>query len=470
VAETEHSPVRRPPFSLAEKRRIHVVGAGGAGMSAIALVLAQMGHSVSGSDLRDSRTLTRIALTGVTTNVGHRAEHVDAGIDAVVISTAVGRRNVEVRRAEELGIPVLRRADMLAAITAQKRGIAVAGTHGKTTTSSMLTLVLRAAGMRPCFLVGGELNEVGTNAGWDHGEWLVVEADESDGTFLELPAEAAIVTSIEPDHLEHYGTFDKLVASFDEFVRAAAGPTVVCVDDEHSAALAARHPSVVTYGFGDAHYRITGFRAHDVGSSFELRRGGETGETVAQLALPVPGRHNAANAAAAATLAAELGVDAGATQEALAGFGGVARRFQFRGTRDGVTFVDDYAHLPSEVRAAISAARDGAWTRVLVVFQPHRYSRTESLWRDFATAFDGADHLVVTDVYPAGESPRVGVTGRLVVDAVKDARPDLPVEYAPTRAMLRDLAQRLASAGDLVLTLGAGDLTTMPDEWLRSAS
>jgi UDP-N-acetylmuramate--alanine ligase len=432
-----------------------------------------MGHAVSGSDLRDSRTLTRIALAGVATNVGHRAEHVEAGIEAVVISTAVGKHNVEVRRAEELDIPVLRRADMLAAITAQKRGIAVAGTHGKTTTSSMLTLVLRAAGMRPCFLVGGELNEVGTNAGWDAGEWLVVEADESDGTFLELPAEAAIVTSVEPDHLEHYGTFDDLVSSFDEFVAGAAGPTVVCVDDEHSAALASRHPGVVTYGFGDADYRITGFRAHDVGSSFVLRRGGDTGdtgETVAELALPVPGRYNAANAAAAATLAAELGVDPGATREALAGFGGVARRFQFRGARDGITFVDDYAHLPSEVRAVISAARDGAWTRVLVVFQPHRYSRTEALWRDFATAFDGADHLVVTDVYPAGESPRVGVTGRLVVEAVGDARPDLPVEYAPTRAMLRDLPRRLASAGDLVLTLGAGDLTTMPDEWLRNAS
>jgi UDP-N-acetylmuramate--alanine ligase len=466
VAETGHAAAR--PFSLATKRRIHVVGAGGAGMSAIALVLAQMGHAVSGSDLRDSRSLTRIALVGVATHVGHRAEHVAAGIDAVVISTAVGKRNVEVQRAEELGIPVLRRADMLAAITAQKRGIAVAGTHGKTTTSSMLTLILRGAGMRPCFLVGGELNEVGTNAGWDEGEWLVVEADESDGTFLDLPTEAAIVTSVEPDHLEHYGTFEKLVESFDEFVKGATGPTVVCVDDEHAAALAARHPGVVTYGFGDAQYRITDFRAHGVGSSFALCRGGATGETVAELALPIPGRHNAANAAAAAALAAELGVDAGAARAALASFGGVARRFQFRGARDGITFVDDYAHLPTEVRAAISAARDGAWTRVLVVFQPHRYSRTESLWPDFATAFDGADHVVVTDVYPAGESPRVGVTGRLVVDAVQRARPDLPVQYAPTRATLRDLPQRLASAGDLVLTLGAGDLTTMPDEWLRS--
>jgi UDP-N-acetylmuramate--alanine ligase len=462
---SRHARVAERSALLDAPRRFHVVGIGGAGMSAIALVLAQMGHRVSGSDLRASATLDRLELAGVRTFVGHDAEHVASGTDAVVVSTAVPAGNPEVVRAAELGIPVLRRAEILAAIVASKPSIAVAGSHGKTTTSSMLTLVLRAAGWHPSFVIGGELNEVGTNASWDRGSWLVVEADESDGTFLELPAVAAIVTSVEPDHLEHYGDFAALARAFEAFVGAVPEVVALGADDPRAAALAGRARRSCTYGFAEAaQYRIADYRAARVGSVFTLLRGGDA---LGELALPVPGRHNAANAAGAVALALELGAPFSAAATALAAFGGVARRFQFRGERGGVTFVDDYAHLPAEVRAAIAAARDGGWRRLVVVFQPHRYSRTVALGRDFATAFDGADHVVITDVYPAGEVPRPGVSGRIVHDAVTAARPDLTVEYVPTLAGLADLPERLAGPGDLVLTLGAGDLTTVPDLWLE---
>lgn len=455
-------------FDLQRPRTVHVVGAGGAGMSAIALVLCQMGHRITGSDLRASANLERISLAGVTTTVGHDPDSVPEDADVVVVSSAVAPDNPEVLRAENLGIPVMRRAELLAAITAVKRSIAVAGTHGKTTTASMLTLVLRAGGLRPCFVVGGELNEVGTNAAWDEGEWLVVEADESDGTFLELDAAAALVTSIEADHLDHYGGLDQLVGSFEAFVDGVKGPVALSRDDPLAAALAERSESCVTYGeHSDSTYRIEGLHLGRVGSSFTLVHGTDA---LGEIALPVPGRHNALNAVGAAAIAAEIGVDFETVRQALVGFGGVARRFQFRGERHGVTFVDDYAHLPTEVRAAVSTAIDGDWRRVIVVFQPHRYSRTEALWSEFADSFVGADHLVITDVYAAGERPRPGVSGRLIHDAVMAADPTMEIEYASGRDELLELPARIGRPGDLFLTLGAGDLTTLPDEWLRDSA
>jgi UDP-N-acetylmuramate--alanine ligase len=455
-------------LDLATPQRIHIVGIGGAGMSAIATVLNGTGHEVSGSDLKESRTLARLRVLGIDARVGHRAEHVPADVDALIVSTAIPRSNSEVVAAEERGVPVLRRADALRELVATRRSIAVAGSHGKTTTSSMLALVLRAAGWHPSFLIGGDLNEVGTNAVVDTGDWLVVEADESDGTFLELAPEAGIVTNIEPDHLDHYGDFPGLVAAFDRFLEGVPGVRVVCADDPRARELAARHDRVTMYGWADdADYRVVDYEGGRIGSHFVLKR---EGQTLGVVELPVPGRHNAVNAAAAAVMALELGVELTAVKEALGSFGGVARRFQFRGELDGVTLVDDYAHIPGEIAAMIRAAREGGWRRVIAVFQPHRYTRTARLWRDFGDAFAGADAVVLTDVYAAGEDPQPGVSGRLVLRAVLDRHPALPVTYLPRRADLVEHVPRLARPGDIVLTLGAGDLTTVPDEWIGTTS
>ncbi|HEX9992708.1 MAG TPA: UDP-N-acetylmuramate--L-alanine ligase [Acidimicrobiales bacterium] len=448
-------------LDLATPRRVHVVGVGGAGMSAIATVLAGMGHRVTGSDLKDSPGLTRLRAAGVAVTVGHRAENV-GDAEAVAVSTAIPPTNPEVVAAAERGVPVLRRAEVLAAIAATRRTVAVAGTHGKTTTSSMLALVLSEAGMRPSFVVGGELNEIGSGAVWDEGEWFVVEADESDGTFLELGAEAALVTNVEPDHLEHYGSWAALRDAFRRFVAAAPGPRVVCADDAEAAAVAAAVGGCVTYGTAaGADWRMVDVRAERAGVSFDLVHGDEV---VGRVALPVPGVHNARNAAGALVTAVALGAPVDAGLRALARYAGVARRFQFRGEAAGVTFVDDYAHLPTEVRAALAAARAGGWRRVVCVFQPHRYSRTAALWQDFADAFDDADVLVLTDVYAAGEAPRPGVTGALLVNAVLDAHPWRRLAYFPRRSELVPFLARELRPGDLCLTLGAGDLTSLPDE------
>ncbi len=454
-------------LDLTRPHAVHIVGVGGAGMSAIATVLARMGHTVSGSDLRESRALERLGLLDVTTHIGHAADNLPGSLDAVVISTAIPESNPEVVAARERGVPVLRRADALRAIVATRTTIAVAGSHGKTTTSSMLALILRAAGWHPSFLIGGDVNEVGTNAVFDSGEWLVVEADESDGTFLELAPHDAVVTSVLADHLDHYGDFEALVRAFESFVARIPGVCALCADDEIAASIAAgadAQDRIVTYGFAEtADYRMDAYEGGRGGTQFTLARGGEARGVIQ---LPVPGRHNAVNAAGAAAIALELGAPFDAVTRALGGFGGVARRFQFRGERDGVTYVDDYAHLPSDVDAMIRAAREGGWERVVAVFQPHRYTRTAALWRDFADAFAGADTVVLTDIYGFNETPQPGVSGRLILRAVLDAHPEQPVVYLPRRDDLVRHVPKIARSGDVVLTLGAGDLTTVPDEWL----
>ncbi|HEY6317377.1 MAG TPA: UDP-N-acetylmuramate--L-alanine ligase [Acidimicrobiia bacterium] len=452
-----------PDLDLSRPRALHIVGIGGAGMSGIAAVLTRMGHQVSGSDLKDSPALARLRLLGVDARVGHRAEHLPAVVDVVVCSTAIPATNPEVAAAVARGVPVLRRADALRALVATRRSVAVAGSHGKTTTSSMLALCLRAAGWHPSFLIGGDLHEVGSNAAYDDGEWLVVEADESDGTFLELAPDAAIVTNVAADHLDHYGTFDALVDAFARFLDGVTGPRVVGADDPVAARLAAARPGVRTFGWSSPDYRLDDYEGGREGSRFRLHR---ADEPLGVLELPIPGRHNALNAAGAAALALELGVDFDAVARALGGFGGVARRFQFRGDIDGVTLIDDYAHNPGKVAAVLRAAREGGWRRVVAVFQPHRYSRTATLWRDYADAFVDADQVVLTDIYGAEETPQPGVTGRLVLRAILDAHPATPVTYLPRRADVVEHALGLARPGDVLVTLGAGDLTTVPDEWL----
>ncbi|MGQ0520588.1 MAG: UDP-N-acetylmuramate--L-alanine ligase [Actinomycetota bacterium] len=459
-------PGPEPALDLASPRRVHVVGIGGAGMSAIATVLAAMGHHVSGSDLKQSSRLDTLRANGVVVTVGHAPANVE-GADVVAVSTAIPPTNPEVVAAGARGIPVLRRAEVLAAIAATRRAVGVAGTHGKTTTSSMLALVLVEAGLRPSFLIGGHLNEVGSGAVWDEGEWLVVEADESDGTVLELPLEAAVVTSVEPDHLDHYGgSFEAQVAAFGRFLAGIPGPRVVCADDPVAAGLAEAH-GALTYGTAaGATYRMTDLE----GGRSRVRFGVEhAGRSLGVVELPVPGSHNARNACAALVAGLALGAGFEAAAAALGRFGGVARRFQFRGDLDGATLVDDYAHLPGEVRPVLAAARQGGWRRVVCVFQPHRYSRTAALAADFAGAFTDADLVVITDVFAEGEAPRPGVSGKLVVDAVLDAHPGSRVAYLPNRSDLAPYLRRVLRPGDVCLTLGAGDITLLPGELLRAA-
>jgi UDP-N-acetylmuramate--alanine ligase len=443
------------------RQRIHVVGIGGAGMSAIAEILVTMGHAVSGSDAAPSAVMERLTAMGVAVTVGHDPVAVgDAQV--VAASTAVPFENVELVAARAAGVPVLRRAEILAALASRRRTLAVAGTSGKTTTTAMLATILSGAGLRPSFVVGGRLGDLRTGGHWDDGEWMVVEADESDGTFLELAVDVGVVTSIAPDHLDHWGDLPSLV---DAFVRFLAGARValVCADDG-PAARAGALAGARTYGTEEgADYRASDLRLAAAASRFVLERGGAA---LGEVYVPQPGRHNALNATAALAVALEVGVPFAEAAAALARFPGVERRFQARGQAAGVSFVDDYAHLPDKVAAAVASARGGGWRRVVCVFQPHRYSRTEVLAPSFATAFDGVDLLVVTGIYAAGEDPRPGVTAKLVVNAVCDARPSLPVAWLPARADLIGYLPDRLRPGDLCLTVGAGDITTLADDLL----
>lgn len=444
---------------LSSPRRIHIVGLGGAGMSAIAEVLLGTGHLVSGSDLHASAPLERLADAGVVAHLGHAAEQVgDAEI--VAISTAIPDTNPEVIAARAAGIPVLRRAEILAAITRTWRTISVAGTHGKTTTSAMLTIALQGAKLDPAFIVGGDLVDLARGAAVGSGDLLVVEADESDGTFIELDSTGVIVTNVEPDHLEHYGGFEPLQRAFVQFVDQASGPRVVCIDDPGARALLAGRDGVTTYGMDPAaDWRMLDPLPTPMGVSFDVVRGDDR----FRIALRQPGLHNARNATAALAMSVLLGGDGELVAAALSSFGGVGRRFERRGEVSGITLVDDYAHLPTEVDAALQAAASTQPGRLVAVFQPHRYSRTEQLWSSFTDAFIGADVLFVTGIYASGEAPRPGISGSLIADDVAQAHPDADVRYVET---LDEVVGALASelvAGDLCLTLGAGDLTTIPD-------
>lgn len=458
------------PVDLSVPRSIHVIGVGGAGMSAVASVLNGMGHRVSGSDMKQLQIMDRLAVEGVVVRVGHDPEALDPDLDLVTRSTAVPDTNVEVVRARERGVPVVSRADVLAAITRVRPTIAVAGTHGKTTTSSMLAVALMEAGLEPSFIIGGELNEIGSGARWAATNgWFVVEADESDGTFLTLDRPAGIVTSVEPDHLNHYGSDDALRAAFEEFAAGVGDILICCADDPGARALAVRLGGR-TYGtHPEADIRIAEVELSRAASRFRLteRRAGSGGD-IGWFDLATPGLHNVRNAAGAVAMALALGADLDGVRTAVRRFTGVARRYQFRGSANGVSFVDDYAHLPTEVEAALGAAVAGAWERVVCVFQPHRYSRTSALWATFASCFAAADVLVVTDIYASGEAPLPGVTGRLIVDVVEQHGANERVAYVAHRDDLVAFLLQELRPGDLCLTLGAGDLTTLPDELLAA--
>jgi UDP-N-acetylmuramate--alanine ligase len=457
--------VPEAPLDLSRPQRLHVVGVGGPGMSAIAVVLAEMGHDVSGSDIRERPVLDRLRAGGVTVHVGHQRNHVD-GCDAVTYSTAVPERNIELDEARTTGVTTLRRAGMLASICAQARSLAVAGTHGKTTTTSMLMLMLAEAGLRPSFVIGGDVTDTGTGAQWTGGDWLVVEADESDGTHLELPLEGTVLTNVEIDHLDHYGSFSAIEESFDRYLSQVPGPKVLCIDDPVCRRLAEAHRATgaITYGTGEgADVRAVDVVAEHGAHRFAVERHGERLGTVE---LPLRGIHNVRNATGALALALAIGVPFDDAAAALARFGGVARRFDIRGNSGGATLVDSYAHLPSEIAADLAAARhsgDG-WRRVIAVFQPNRFNRMAVMWPEYANAFVDADIVVLTDIFASGTTPIPGITGKLVVNAVLDAHPHTRVVWLPRRQDLIDWVAGELRDGDVCVSMGCGDIASFPSE------
>ena len=450
------------PLDLSSPRRLHVVGAGGPGMSAIAIVLAEMGHAVSGSDIRERPVLDRVRAAGVEVHVGHQRAFVH-GCDAITWSTAIPERNIERQEADASGVPSLHRSGMLASICAQARSIAVAGTHGKTSTTSMLMLMLAEAGWRPSFVIGGDVTDMGTGAQWTGGEWLVVEADESDGTHLALPLYGTILTNVDVDHLDHYGTFDAIIDGFDRYLSQVPGPKVLCLDDPLCARLAAAHDAV-TYGTSpEADFVATDIVAE--GGSFRFRVD-HHGTPLGDVSLPLRGLHNVRNAVGALAMAVTIGVPFAEAAAALARFGGVARRFDIRAIDGGATLVDDYAHLPSEIAAVLAAARasgDG-WQRVVAVFQPNRYNRMAVMSPDYADAFGDADLVVLTDIYASGTAPIPGVTGKLVVNAVLDSHPDTHLVWLPRRGDLVEYLARELGDGDVCISMGCGDIASLPEE------
>lgn len=449
-------------MSLLDATRVHFVGIGGAGMSAIAKVLIERGVSVSGSDLKTSRAATVLAAMGAEVHVGHDAALVD-GADLVVVSAAIPERNPELARARAEGIQVMGRGEALAALLEGQRSVIVAGTHGKTTTTSMIVSVLHSAGLDPTYLVGGGLNDSGTNARSGADDLAVAESDESDGSFLLLHPTVAVITNIEMDHVDHWRSLEELDRAFDGFMAAtdAAGLLVVPAQDSLVARAQSAGPRVVTFGPG-GEIQATGVESTSEGTRFVLEAGGSS----AAVHLHALGDHNVMNALAAAGAARAVGVELDDIATGLGSFRGVERRFDLQGIEAGVTVVDDYAHHPTEVRATLSAARSGSWTRVLAVFQPHRYSRTAALQEAFGAAFADADEIVITDVYGAGEDPVPGVSGKLISDSVCSKLYGRSVAYLPHRGDVVTYLRSRARSGDLVLTMGAGDVGSIGTELL----
>ncbi|MEM7441851.1 MAG: UDP-N-acetylmuramate--L-alanine ligase [Pseudomonadota bacterium] len=447
--------------------RIHFVGIGGIGMSGIAEILGNLGYDVQGSDIAEGPNVERLRALGIPVAIGHRAENI-ADCAVVVASSAVKANNPEVAAARAAMIPVVRRAEMLGELMRLKWSIAVGGTHGKTTTTSLVAALLDGAGLDPTIVNGGIINAYGTNAHLGQGDWMVVEADESDGTFTRLPATIAVVTNIDPEHLDFYGTFDGVRAAFEQFVTNVPfyGFAAMCIDHPEVQAMIPRvlDRRVVTYGFSpQADLRAVNLTMDPSGARFDVvmrdRISGE-GRTVSGLYLPMLGQHNVLNALAAIAVATEMGIDDDRIRRGLAAFAGVKRRFTKTGEVDGVTIIDDYGHHPVEIAAVLAAARGGAGAdnRVIAVVQPHRYSRLESLFEEFCTCFNDADMVIVADVYAAGEQPIEGADRDHLVEGLR-TRGHREVFPLDGPEMLAPTVHHVARAGDLVVCLGAGNIT-----------
>jgi UDP-N-acetylmuramate--alanine ligase len=450
-----------------KKVKVHFVGIGGIGMSGIAELLLNLGYRVSGSDLKESEITRRLASLGGIVSAGHRAENVAPDVDVVVTSSAVKKNNPEVIAAKDRGIPVIPRAEMLAELMRLKEGVAIAGSHGKTTTTSLIATVVAHAGLDPTAVVGGKLNAFGSNAKLGKGRLMVVEADESDGSFLRLSPAIAVITNVDPEHLDYYGTVEALQQAFVDFADRVPfyGLAVLCLDHpvvQHLIPrIGKRH---TTYGVSpQAEWRADDVKLGPFQSRFTVSyKGTVQGEVM----LRMVGAHNVLNALACCAVAHELGIPFKVTVEALAEFAGVQRRFTVRGEVNGITVVDDYGHHPAEIRATLAGARASfPHRRIVCAFQPHRYTRTRDLFGEFATAFNDADAVLLTDIYAAGEDPIAGVSGARLHDAVKACghRDTAFVERPDLARKLREKARQ----GDLVLTLGAGDITHASEELLE---
>jgi UDP-N-acetylmuramate--alanine ligase len=450
-------------LTLEAGQRVHFVGIGGAGMSAIAKVLLERGLEVRGSDLKASRTTRMLEAMGAEIQIGHHAAHVE-GSDTVVVSTAIPVSNPEYRRAVELGIEVVQRGRALASLLEASRAIVVAGTHGKTTTTSMIVTILRTAGVDATYLIGAGLNDVGTNARSGTSGIAVAEADESDGSFLWLRPYVAVVTNLEMDHHDRWSSIEELHAAFRSFMEACDEQgTIVVPSEDPELVDAARETgrSVMTFGEG-SDVIAEDIAADDGASRFTLVCGDERHE----VQMRVPGAHNVADGLAATAAARALGIAPSDIARGLSAYRGVERRFQIRGRSRGVTVIDDYAHHPTEIKATLSAARSGPWRRLVAVFQPHRYSRTAALHEEFGSSFGEADRIVLMDVYGAGEEAVPGVTGKLIADSVCTYLPGRGVAYFPHRSEMLGYLVGIARDGDALLTLGAGDVTTVGEEFL----
>jgi UDP-N-acetylmuramate--alanine ligase len=459
-------------------KHIHFIGIGGSGMSGIAEVLANLGYEVSGSDLADNAATKRLTALGVRTVIGHTAENIE-GADAVVVSTAVKEENPEVKAAREKRIPVVPRAQMLAELMRLRSGIAVAGTHGKTTTTSLVASILAEGGMDPTFVIGGRLNAAGANARLGSGDFIVVEADESDASFLFLSPVISIVTNIDADHMDTYGhDFERLKSAFVDFLQRLPfyGVAVLCADDANVEAIMPRvNKQIVTYGItAEANFRAENIEARDGRMHFDcVRVNGSVSRFPVELNLP--GRHNVLNALAAIAVASEVGVDDNAIQRALAEFKGVGRRFQRYGevalpSGGSFTLVDDYGHHPAEMAATLAAAR-GAFPgrRLLLAFQPHRYSRTRDCFEDFVKVLSGVDGLLLAEIYAAGEAPIVAADGRSLARALRVGGKVEPV-FVEDIAAMPGAVMESARDGDVVITMGAGSIGAVPGKIARGES
>src|SRR6266478_362629 len=444
---------------------IHFVGIGGIGMSGIAEVLCNLGYTVQGSDASESANVSRLRDKGIPITVGHRSENV-AGADVLVVSTAIKRDNPELMAARAQRIPVVRRAEMLAELMRLKSCVAISGTHGKTTTTSMVAALLDAGNLDPTVINGGIINAYGTNARLGAGDWMVVEADESDGTFLKLPADVAIVTNVDPEHLDHFKTFEAVQEAFRAFVENVPfyGFAVMCTDHPVVQVLVGQITDrrVITYGENpQADVRLVDLDHAEGRSRFSIvfrDRAGETMHEINGLTLPMPGRHNALNATAAIAVVRELGVSDDVIRTALGNFGGVRRRFTRTGEWNGVPIIDDYGHHPVEIAAVLRAARESSKGQVIAVVQPHRYTRLASLFEQFSTCFNDADTVIVAHVYPAGEAPIAGADRDSLVQGLR-AHGHRQVIALDGHQELARIVARLAQQGDIVVFLGAGNIT-----------
>ena len=445
-------------------QRIHLVGIGGSGMSGIAEVLLSTSYAVSGSDLKISSVTERLRNLGATIYEGHEAENV-RGAHVVVVSSAVPSDNVEVVEAHRHKIPVIPRAEMLAELMRLRYGIAVAGAHGKTTTTSMVASVLAAADLDPTFVVGGRVNHAGANARVGQGDYMVVEADESDRSFLLLAPVIAVVTTIDREHLDQYSSLEEIQDIFLQFVNRVPfyGSVILCVDEPNVQAILPRvKRPVITYGTSSqADVVISQVKLNGLASEFRLSY---NGDDLGLFTLPSPpGIHNVRNAAASAAVALSLNVPADLIRSGLAKFSGVGRRFEIKGTYAGVTLIDDYGHHPAEIRATLEAARGCGYKRLLVLFQPHRYTRTQHLWDDFRNCFNQADVLVLTEIYAAGEAPIEGVTGERLAEAISSAG-HKNVIFSSTMQGGLEYMLREARPGDAILAIGAGSINRVLDQ------